>query len=279
MARGMEEKNPGAGMTLVELLVTIALVSVVVALVFQVTAGALDVWKSGRDRSALMAEATFAMERMVRSVRDTKWIFLPLDLSDPTDPLYPGQSYFPTSFLAVSAGVDNDGDGAVDEDPGDDISGDNLPGIGNFDDDGDGLIDEGTGKGYYNDDDEDDLVNEDVLDGVDNDGDGRIDEDPAKNFFGIRGKKGIDDDGDGVKDEDPCDPLLFYLNGSNLMERHDVLGVTTSETVLAEHVREFRVLRRRVNGQTLIDLHLLLDDGRETVELNTTALALMKMSL
>ncbi len=273
----MERKDltKTAGMTLVELLVSMALISVVVVLVFQVAAAGLDAWSAGRAQSVLTAEGNFAMERMVRSVRETKWVFLPLDLSDPTDPLYPAQSYFPSTVLAVSAGVDNDGDGAVDEDPGDDISGDNLPGIGNFDDDGDGLIDEGTGE----DDDEDGLVNEDILDGVDNDGDGRVDEDPVKNFFGIRGKKGIDDDGDGLKDEDPCDPLLFYLNGSNLMERHDVLGVTTSETILAEHVAEFIVLRRRVNGAVLIDLHLLLSDGTEKVELNTTVMALLNMGL
>ena len=59
-------------------------------------------------------------------------------------------------------GIDNDGDGSVDEDWGDDINGDGEPGVAGIDDDGDGSIDEGN----FKDDDEDGTKDEDWLDPV-----------------------------------------------------------------------------------------------------------------
>lgn len=57
-------------------------------------------------------------------------------------------------------GIDNDGDGSIDEDPGVDMNGDSKPGIKNVDDDFDGTVDEGNND----DDDEDGLRGEDWLD-------------------------------------------------------------------------------------------------------------------
>jgi prepilin-type N-terminal cleavage/methylation domain-containing protein len=57
-------------------------------------------------------------------------------------------------------GIDNDGDGNIDEDVGADMNGDGAPGIAGMDDNGDGIVDNGAGP---NDDDEDGLVNEDPL--------------------------------------------------------------------------------------------------------------------
>lgn len=59
-------------------------------------------------------------------------------------------------------GLDNDGDGVVDEDPRGDMSADDAPGLAGVDDDGDGEIDEG----HKNDDDEDGTNNDDWLDVV-----------------------------------------------------------------------------------------------------------------
>jgi hypothetical protein len=59
-------------------------------------------------------------------------------------------------------GVDNDGDGAVDEDSPADMNGDGAPGVAGFDDDGDGNTDEGS----FEDDDEDGSVDEDWWDTV-----------------------------------------------------------------------------------------------------------------
>jgi len=63
--------------------------------------------------------------------------------------------------------IDDDGDGAIDEDP-----------LNLEDDDGDGLVDEDYGDIYKNiDNDNDGSIDEDEADGIDNDGDGSIDED------------------------------------------------------------------------------------------------------
>ena len=89
-------------------------------------------------------------------------------------------------------GQDNDGDGAIDEDPQDDL-----------DNDGDGIIDEDGHGGDGRDNDGDGLIDEDWRDGQDNDGDGRIDEDGA----GVDGYNadGQDNDDDGLIDEDVWD--------------------------------------------------------------------------
>ena len=59
-------------------------------------------------------------------------------------------------------GIDDDGDGNVDEDPSEDMNGDGQPGLAGIDDDGDGSIDEGDRA----DDDEDGAENEDWFDPV-----------------------------------------------------------------------------------------------------------------
>ena len=60
-------------------------------------------------------------------------------------------------------GIDDDGDGDIDEDPPGDMNNDNAPGIAGVDDDGDGQTDEG---GDDRDDDEDGQADEDWLDPV-----------------------------------------------------------------------------------------------------------------
>ncbi len=113
-----------------------------------------------------------------------------------------------------TAGVDDDGDGLVDEDPVEpgcwiNNDGDYLINEDDPDDDGDGLVDEDPVNGLDDDwdgyvdedpvagldEDGDGLVDEDPIDGADNDGDGYVDEDPA----------GIDNDWDGLIDEDPVE--------------------------------------------------------------------------
>jgi len=213
------------------------------------------------------------MERIVFSVRETKWVLLPQRISDPGDPNYPSSSYYPRDLLAVAGNVDNDGDGLVDEDGNDDMTADGMPGIIGIDDDDDGFIDEGGANKKQNDDEDYNIWNEDGIDGIDNDGDGRIDEDPGEKTYALN----LDDDADGLQGEDPFDPLVYYLTGATLMERQDVLGVTIEDNVIAENVSEFRVVRRRVDGNTLIDIHLKLDNGKKTVVLDTTALALSRI--
>jgi len=127
-----------------------------------------------------------------------------------------------------TAGVDNDGDGLIDEDgpdgtwvnddgdylineddPDDDCDGvvDEDP-VNGVDDDGDFYVDEDPVAGM--DEDGDGSIDEDEIDGVDNDGDGLVDEDPSgvdNDWDGLIDEDpvelGVDNDGDGLIDEDP----------------------------------------------------------------------------
>jgi prepilin-type N-terminal cleavage/methylation domain-containing protein len=254
------------GLTLVELLISIVIISMIAGVSTRMVGGALDSWEYNRGKEDLLNTARLAMERMVSGVRSTTWVLMPLMISDPTDPGYPTSSYYPRDILAFSGMIDNDGDGLFDEDPYKDIDWNNKSGLKGIDDNNDGTVDNGFAG---QDDDEDGLKNEDPIDGVDNDGDGRVDEDPGSAFY----SSADNDDGDGPWDEDVFDPVIYYLNGTDLRERHDEYNFTNSDDVIAENVTEFTVLRRYVNGNTLIDIYLKLDNGTESVELSTTALA------
>jgi hypothetical protein len=286
-------KKSESGLTLVELLVSLTLFALVVGLTTQTVVGALDTWNHSRDggstHNKLLQTGQRAMEKMVRSVRATNWVLMPLRISDPLDPrkvpsdlnpddgtdysdpvLYPNGRYFARPVLAVAGLIDNDGDGRVDEDPDDDITGDNAPGILGIDDNWNGEIDFfDTHVKFADDDDEDVGKSEDQIDGIDNDGDGRYDEDPDKKW----NSNSLDIDGDGLESEDPFDPLIYELVGSSLTERQNVLAAEGAATVIAENVTLFEVVRRRVNKNTLIDITLRLEEGGGTVELRTTALA------
>lgn len=266
MVRELKTANSERGLTLIELLISLVIISLVTVVCTQLVGGALDSWNHDRGKSDLLNEARITMERIVARIRNTTWVILPLKISDPTDPGYPGSSYYPSGILAVSGNIDNDGDGLADEDPGNDMNGDNAAGIMMIDDDNDGLVDEEIAHN----DDEDWNPNEDDIDGIDNDGDGLVDEDTGGQFYPFSPP---DDDNDGTQSEDPFDPVIYYRNGTTLMERQNVLTATVSDSVIAENVSAFTVLRRRVNGNTLIDIYLKLDNGKDSVELNTTALA------
>lgn len=131
-----------------------------------------------------------------------------------------------------------DGDGYIDEDPGEDLNGDDAPGILGKDDDGDGFIDEG-GIDMKADDDEDAEVGEDgkVI---------KVNEDPIEYWV--------------YYCDPPCDP-----NGGLLIQR-DPNGQTE---VLAEGVTTFQVTRREANTSG-IELTLgITDSGGEETLLKT----------
>jgi hypothetical protein len=215
-----------------------------------------------RDKNDLTQQASFAMQRMVQAVGNTRLLLLPLNdipasnwpenireqtVDPPTPPI--GDSTLATAVLAVTLSAyqdldgdgfpdaDDDRDGRIDEDLPDDRNYDAAPGIYLIDDDGDGSVDEGSSG--YDDDEVSSVENEDPIDGIDNDGDNNVDEDPASdnNGDGCPGICGVDDDGDGVVDEGAADdddedgggyddwynPLIFYLvDNGTLMERTPV---------------------------------------------------------
>lgn len=303
-----------AGFTIVELLMSLALAALLMTAMTGLIGGVLDSRDDTVSRGSATRDARFAMQRMVTAVLGTERLLLPLadnpntnwreHVREQTVPASSpeGDSALATAVLAVTLdptldidvdGVmdaDNDRDGRVDEDLDGNNTWDGRAGIKDIDDDGDGAVDESPASDR--DDDEDGVADEDWIDGIDNDGDGAVDEDaPAdSNNDGQPGIAGFDDDGDGSTDEglntnndedgpsgdDWLDPVVFFLSGSNLIERSPNLtawwGGDYSEYVIAENVTRFRVERIPDTGKrsVLIDITLELTfPNLEPVSLNT----------
>lgn len=311
--------RPSHGFTYVELLVVVVISGMVSLALMGLVNTATESSDTVRTRNELLSEARFALGRMVDMVSRTDRLMLPLadkpasnwpeHIREQTIPPSPpiGDSSFATAVLAVTLprdidldqdGVpdaDDDGDGLFNEDLPNDIHHDFSPGIIGIDDDGDGSIDEGTGHS----DDESITVNDDPVNGVDDDDDNNIDEDPPSdnNGDGCPGICGVDDDQDGTIDEgefddddedgnsfdDPYDPVVYYLNGSNLIERlparwntdgisspdGPVDGRDFIETPIADNVSRFRVERIDTGqGTLLVDLTLELTDQESGEEIS-----------
>ena len=248
-----------SGVTLIELVITVAIGSLIVAGLSGIVSATFRSKQSVIEHNELTRQAGFAMERIVRTVSHSTRLTVPQadnpgtnwreHVREQTVPASPpeGSSTNATAVLAVGLplyvdlnfdGVpdaDNDGDGRIDEDAPADRNYDFAPGLWFIDDDGDGSIDEGSFS--TSDDDEQGGSNEDRLDLGDNDGDGRIDEDPGAdmNGDGCPGICGVDDDGDSLvdegsfawddddedssTDEDWYDPVVFYLDNGTLKQR------------------------------------------------------------
>ncbi len=254
------------GFTLIEVLVVLLVSGLLIAGLSGVVGQALRAWSVVDARVELTREGRFALGRIVAAVNATTKLILPR----PEDPVT-GYSESVRDVLAVAldptldrdgdgfADADNDRDGVVDEDLDDDNTNDGRSGIFGIDDDNDGLIDEHN----FRDDDEDGLNNEDRANGLDDDGDGAVDEDLDGDTNGDLdpGVSGVDDDGDGFTDEggfedddedgstneDWLDPVVYFLNGTALIERipnlDPVDGTDFRESVLAENVSRFQVER------------------------------------
>ena len=246
------------GFTYVELVITLAISSLIVLGLSGVVSQALQSHDAVSGTNKLTREARFAMQRMVHTVSSSRRLLLPLnDNSNTNWPEHIREQTFPASapvgdstgasaVLAVTlpayvdldndgfADADDDKDGVIDEDLPADSQHDFSPGIMLIDDDGDGVVDEGLDE----DDDEDGIDDEDSFDKIDNDGDASVDEDPAAdhNADGCAGICGVDDDTDGTIDEgvvgdddedgasfeDAYDPVVFFLNAGSLIERMPV---------------------------------------------------------
>lgn len=260
------ERHRSWGFTLLELLVVLAAGSLLLAGLSGVVGQSLRTWSVVSERQDLTQQARFAMDRMIAAANGTFRLLLPLPENSAT-----GYSESVRDVLAVTLGpeldrdrdgfadADNDRDGMVDEDVSADNTNDGAAGLIGIDDDNDGSIDEGS----LRDDDEDGISNEDAGNGLDDDGDSVVDEDLGRDMNGDSdpGVSGVDDDGDGFvdegdrqdddedgsTDEDWLDPIVFFLNGTTLLERvpnlDPVDGTDFRESVLAEGVTQFRVER------------------------------------
>ena len=215
------------GHTLIELLMAVALASLLMLGLSGVASQAIQTHETVRERNRLTEDARFAMEQMVRAVRHSRRLLVPQadrsgsnwpeHIREQTVPPSPpiGDSTLATAVLAVTLPVsidldadgfpdaDNDRDGQIDEDPPADNTFDNAAGIVQIDDGGDGAVDEFSSCCYWDDDEHFGVTDEDAINGIDDDGDGRVDEDPGSdvNGDGCPGICGVDDDGDGLVDE------------------------------------------------------------------------------
>jgi prepilin-type N-terminal cleavage/methylation domain-containing protein len=306
------------GFTLIELLIAVALAGLLLAATSDLVNNALGTDEVIAERNQLLRDARFAMDRMVRVSGESRRLLLPLadnpntnwpeNIREETVPASPpvGASTLATAVLAVTLPAyiyldadgcpyaDADRDGSIDEDLPNDSHHDFAPGISLIDDDGDGSVDDGTS---WAEDDEDGSENEDPVDGVDNDGDGSIDEDPASDNNGdacpgicgvdddsdsnIDDGAGDDDDEDGGTFDDPYDPVVFYLDGSTLMERMPVPwnedGISVPDgpvdgrdfvaSTIADNVTRFRVERIAAASGTpqLVSIELELTGPTGTV--------------
>lgn len=308
------------GFSLIELMLAVVIASIVVLGLMGLVSQAQKAAAYSHEKNQLNHQSRFAMDRMVRALSYTRLLLLPLNDVDTTNwpenireqsipPAAPvGDSILATAVLAVTLpayqdlnndgfpDADDDKDGLIDEDIPADRNYDFAPGIYLIDDNGDGNVDEGSN---FNDDESATLVNEDPIDGIDNDKDNNIDEDNPSdmNNDGCPGFCGVDDDGDGVVDEgsifdndedgenyeDWYNPLVFYLDNGNLIERTPVpwdetqaYGVTGQDflsSVIAENVTYFRVERipKGVNRYEMVDLTLEISSPQSelTVRLQT----------
>lgn len=93
----------------------------------------------------------------IKDIDDNKDLLTDSPSAFPMDDDESGTLILPDNDEDPINGVDDDGDGLIDEDPGADMNGDGFPGIEGVDDDGDGDTDEGD----VEDDDEDGAKNED----------------------------------------------------------------------------------------------------------------------
>ncbi len=260
-----------------------------------VVRNALAVNDDSQERNRLARDGRFALSRIVRIVGTTRRLLVPL-AEDAGTPY--SESLIDPGMLAVSlppevdrdlngiADADNDADGRVDEDWPRDATNDGKPGIIGIDDDNSGITDVSL-AGSADDDETGLFADEDPVNGTDDDGDGTVDEDaPADmNGDGAPGVALVDDDGDGsvdegsaddddedgTADEDWIDAVVYFLSGSQLLERFPNLdptdGTDYTERILAENVSTFRIERlpRGTNRAELVDITLELSTGESSV--------------
>lgn len=310
------------GFTYVELLLAVAITGLIMLALMGVVNTATQTTDTVSKHNNLIQQARFALNRMTSMTSRSTRLLLPLrdnpatnwpeHIREQTIPASApiGDSTFSSAVLAITLphdidldqdgipDADNDEDGLIDEDLASDASNDGQPGIIGIDDNGDGTSDISSATDPDRDDDEDNDSGEDYWDGIDNDNDGSIDEDQKadNNDDGQPGISGVDDDldlvidegdvkdddEDGVINEDWYDPVVYYLSGNTLIQRHPVpwdentSGAITGQDFItsdiAENVTRFRVERMDDgNEDEVVNLILELTDpdSGESISLQT----------
>jgi hypothetical protein len=276
-----------SGLTVLEILVSVAIGAVLILSLSGVTGQALNAKDTTQSKMQVLQDGRFAMDRMITAISGSRTLVLPLADS----PLTPWRehvrkqtvpaslpetgSIWASAVLAVSLPVsqDIDADGwadanndkdfldinqngtrdagepeRVDEDWGDDNTNDKKPGIVGIDDNGSGFVDASLAFSET-DNDEDSRKTEDIADGMDNDADGAVDEDLQQDMNGDNepGLAGVDDDLDGSVDEGQTED--DDEDGSSDEDWLDVLVYRLQGSNLIER----RPLPYDVNGDARLD--------------------------
>lgn len=240
-----------AGVTLVELILSIAIMSIVTLGLSSMVLVSLRAYDYGTNRTELHLEAMGLMERITNGVRRSTFVFIPNahkatrtllsfsgDVNDDNDNFF-GDSLFPK----------------FDEDGGNDMGNDGRSGLKSLDDNGNNLTDEGATAN----DDEDLLTDEDPINGEDDDNDGNFDEDPGTDWQddNLPGLAGIDDNGNGTVDdgngsadddedgstnEDSLNPITYQITGGQFIENRQEGSSGGDDAVLSTKVTLFSVL-------------------------------------
>jgi prepilin-type N-terminal cleavage/methylation domain-containing protein len=291
-----------SGLSLIEILIAVTLAGILMAGMQGLVSLALNAESSTRARNDSLQQGRFAMQMMVKSVRMTRRLMIPFN-----EIIY-NESGRDVLAVTMDPTLDRDKDGwadanndkdyldinnngsqdegepeRIDEDMSHDMTNDGESGIIGIDDDGDGETDENNA----NDDDEDGNINEDKEGNGDDEGDGVIDEDFSfdHNNDNAPGLLGVDDDYDGTVDEgqnddddedgfrseDWLDPVVYFLNGTNLIQRipniNPADGTDYQENPIAENVSSFQVIRiPQSNGRAvLVDITLEITSTDEEI--------------
>lgn len=309
------------GYSLVELIVSVAIAAMLLTGLHQLLGTSASATQHVEARTDLARQARFALARITNAVGRSDKLLIPLadnpatafneNIREQTVPASSPQSgsTLATAVLAVTLDpaqdvdadgildADNDDDGQIDEDLPADAQNDGKAGLRDFDDDGNGIKDFFLSPSGDDDESNDRASGEDPINGIDDDGDGSIDEDPSADMNGdsAPGIVGVDDDGDGAidegnvddddedgkTDEDWYDPVVFYLQGSSLIERRAVPwdesgdsfvnGRDFVESTIADNVTavRFERLAPSTGQRQLVDITLTLTDSNgETISVN-----------
>jgi len=245
------------GLSLIEILISITLAGILIAGMQGLISTALNAESTTRSRNNSLQQGRFAMQLMVKSIRMTQRLMIPLGENPNT--IY-SESERDVLAVTLDPTLDRDNDGWADANNDKDYLDINnngsrdtgeperidedvyfyntnnfSPGIIGIDDNGDGIADNSAATTAHHDNDEDGVSGEDPLNGIDDDNDGSIDEDfnedmnddTAAGILGVdddfdggidEGLAG-DDDEDGTRNEDWFDVEVYFLNGTTLMQR------------------------------------------------------------
>ena len=244
------------GLTLLELLIAVTVMALLGTGIAALAGLGLNTYSFATARAEALQDGMLLMDRISSNMRRCIRVRIP-------------NARVPTGSTLAITGFLNDDDDTyfgssffpkVDEDSGNDANADLAPGIAGIDDDGDGSIDEGGLLAAGNND-EDGAVSEDWVNGMDDDGDGDVDEDsPADqtqdNKPGIAGfddddnngtdEGGLlfsaDDDEDGLIDEDSESIALYTFDAGTKTLSEKLPG--GANTALSTRVTSFTVTRQ-----------------------------------